>query len=262
MLLRRLAGCLMLALASTPAWACNGTIYLTFDTGSMSQADFIARTLQQYHAKATFFLSNEKTIHGDGSLDPGWAGWWRERQAEGHAFGSHTFDHLVVQRDAPGGKIVVKPGFGSHQGQSVSLSAGQYCQQLRAVDQRFAEMTGNHLDPIWRAPAGRLSPNALAAAKGCGYQHVGWSEAGFSGDELSSETHPNAALLAKSLRELKDGDIFMAHLGIWSRKQAWAPANLSALLAGLQQKGFCFATLREHPQFRDWLAAQKPAPHH
>jgi peptidoglycan/xylan/chitin deacetylase (PgdA/CDA1 family) len=251
-----------LAFTPPPALACNGTIYLTFDTGSMSQADLIARTLQRHQAKATFFLANEKTVHGDDSLDPGWANWWRARVAEGHAFGSHTFDHLVLQHDAPGGRIVVKPGFGAHKGQSVVLSAGQYCQQLRTVDQRFAEMTGSQLDPIWRAPAGRTSPNALAAARGCGYAHVGWSEAGFSGDELPSETHPNASLLAKSLRELKDGDIFMAHLGIWSRKDAWAPANLPTLLARLQQKGFCFATLREHPQYRDWLAAQKPAPHH
>jgi peptidoglycan/xylan/chitin deacetylase (PgdA/CDA1 family) len=48
---------------------------------------------------------------------------------------------------------------------------------------------------------------------------------------------------------LKDGDIFMAHMGIWSRKDPWAPANLEPLIGGLEQKGFCFATLREHPDY-------------
>jgi hypothetical protein len=48
----------------------------------------------------------------------------------------------------------------------------------------------------------------------------------FSGDELSSEKFSNALLLKRALDHLRDGDIFMAHLGIWSRKQAWAPENL------------------------------------
>jgi hypothetical protein len=38
-------------------------------------------------------------------------------------------------------------------------------------------------------------------------------------------------------------------MGIWSRKDPWAPANLEPLIAGLEQKGFCFATLREHPAY-------------
>jgi len=71
----------------------------------------------------------------------------------------------------------------------------------------------------------------------------------FSGDELSSEKFSNPVLLKRALDGLKDGDIFMAHLGIWSRKSAWAPENLEPLIQGLQQKGFCFANLRQHPQF-------------
>lgn len=239
-----------LALSGTaPASACSGTIYLTFDTGSMSQAALIATTLRQYRAKATFFLANEKTVNGDYTLDPAWAPYWRELIKDGHAFGSHTFDHLVWQRDLPDGHISAKPGFGAKAGQAIALTQAAYCQQLRAVDQRFVQLTGKPLDPLWRAPAGRTSPYTLNAASNCGYRHAGWSAAGFSGDELPSERYPNEVLLAKSLRELRDGDIFMAHLGIWSRKQPWASANLAPLLAGLQQKGFCFATLREHPHY-------------
>jgi hypothetical protein len=52
---------------------CRGTVYLTFDTGSQSQAEFIAATLKRHGAKATFFLANEKTVRGDWSLDPSWA---------------------------------------------------------------------------------------------------------------------------------------------------------------------------------------------
>jgi peptidoglycan/xylan/chitin deacetylase (PgdA/CDA1 family) len=228
---------------------CKGTIYLTFDTGSQSQADLIADTLRRHRIKATFFLANEKTVRGDWSLDPSWADFWKARVAEGHAFGTHTFDHVYWKRDAAGGRMLVKPQFGAHAGTVQSWTPQQYCDELRRVDTRFAQLTGRRLDPIFRAPGGHTSPNILAAAKACGYAHVGWAAAGFSGDETSSEAFPNALLLKRALDTLRDGDIFMAHLGIWSRKDPWAPANLEPLIAGLEQKGFCFATLREHPAY-------------
>jgi peptidoglycan/xylan/chitin deacetylase (PgdA/CDA1 family) len=234
---------------SAPA-ACRGTIYLTFDTGSQSQAEFIANTLHAQGIKATFFLANEKTTRGDWSLDPSWAPFWKARVAEGHAFGTHTFDHVYWQRDEAGGDIVVKPQFGAHAGKRATWTAKQYCDELRRVDTRFRELTGRGLDPYFRAPGGHTSPNVLAAAQACGYRHVGWAKAGFSGDETPSETNPNPVLLKRALDGLKDGDIFMAHMGIWSRKDPWAPANLAPLIAGLKQKGFCFATLAAHPDYR------------
>jgi peptidoglycan/xylan/chitin deacetylase (PgdA/CDA1 family) len=169
--------------------------------------------------------------------------------AEGHAFGTHTFDHVYWQRDAAGGQVVVKPQFGAQAGHKLAWSARQYCDELRRADQRFLDLTGRHLDPLFRAPGGHTSPNILAAAKSCGYAHVGWAKAGFSGDETPSEAFPNPVLLKRALDNLKDGDIFMAHLGIWSRKDPWAPADLEPLITGLEQKGFCFATLREHPDY-------------
>jgi peptidoglycan/xylan/chitin deacetylase (PgdA/CDA1 family) len=244
-----LAACFQPAQAAREAPACSGTIYLTFDTGSQSQAQFIADTLRKHHVKATFFMANEKTTRGDWSLDPSWAPYWQARVAEGHAFGTHTFDHVYLQRDGARGAIEVKPQFGANAGKKLSWSPLQYCDELKRVDQRFAELTGRKLDPLWRAPGGRVSPNTLAAARACGYAHVGWSKAGFSGDETSSAAYPNTLLLKRALDRLKDGDIFMAHLGIWSRKDPWAPANLEPLIVGLKQKGFCFATLREHPDY-------------
>lgn len=240
------------AFAGTPA-ACKATAYLTFDTGSQSQAELIASTLRRHDIKATFFLANEKTVRGDWSLDPAWAAYWKARVAEGHAFGSHTFDHVYFQRDAAGGKIVVKPQFGAHAGQRLTMTAQDYCDELRRVDTRFVELTGHHIDPLFRTPGGHASPNILAAVRSCGYSHVGWAPAGFSGDETSSTAYPNAVLLKRALDNLKDGDIFMAHMGIWSRQDPWAPANLEPLIAGLERKGFCFATLRDHPDYRRLL---------
>jgi peptidoglycan/xylan/chitin deacetylase (PgdA/CDA1 family) len=62
-------------------------------------------------------------------------------------------------------------------------------------------------------------------------------------------------LLKKALVTIRPGDILVAHLGIWSRQDPWAPAVLEPVIVGLKARGFCFATLREHPAYRAWVAA-------
>ncbi len=95
---------------------------------------------------------------------------------------------------------------------------------------------------LWRAPGGRTTALALKAAEACGYRHVAWAPAGFLGDELPSSTYPNELLLKRALAGIRNGDILMAHLGIWSRKDPFAPM-LDPLIGGLKNKGFCFATI-------------------
>jgi hypothetical protein len=53
-------------------------------------------------------------------------------------------------------------------------------------------------------------------------------------------------LLKQALAGIRAGDFLMAHLGIWSRQDPYAPM-LDPLIAGLKDRGLCFATLREHP---------------
>lgn len=129
------------------------------------------------------------------------------------------------------------------------MAASEYCEQLERASDRLRALTGQNTLPVFRAPGGKTSPQLLASAKACGYRHVGWAPAGFLGDELPSEKFSNDALLRKALEGIRPGDILMAHLGIWSRKDAWAPAVLEPLIVGLKAKGFCFLTLREHPYY-------------
>ncbi|MGA9963498.1 MAG: polysaccharide deacetylase family protein [Azonexus sp.] len=217
--------------------ACSGTLYLTFDTGNMRHAELIAETLAKHKARATFFVANEKTLRGDYALDPAWAPYWHARVAEGHAFGSHTWRHGSFRQDQ--GKLT---RYRLMDGTTENLDGEAICAELRHSDYRFKELTGRPLDPLWRAPGGRTTPLTLKAAQACGYRHVGWAPAGFLGDELPSETYPNQLLVERALKNLKDGDIVMAHLGIWSRKDPFAPA-LDELLGKLKARGFCFATL-------------------
>jgi peptidoglycan/xylan/chitin deacetylase (PgdA/CDA1 family) len=228
-------------LGSLIADACEKTVYLTLDTGSMGPAEEIARVLRRHSVRVTFFLANEKTTRGDHSLDPSWAAYWKARVSEGHAFGSHTFRHWYFRRDLADGKVA----YISREGKREDLDAAGVCRELKRSEEAFRAMTGRAYDPIWRAPGGRTTSLAIRYAAQCGFkEHTGWAPAGFLGDELPSETYPNRKLLADALARIRDGDILVMHLGIWSRKDPFWPM-LDPLITGLKAKGFCFATIPE-----------------
>ena len=96
--------------------------------------------------------------------------------------------------------------------------------------------------PLWRAPGGITTPNALRMAESCGLRHQGWTQNGFLGDELNSDAHPNAALRDRALRSVRDGEVLVMHWGVRSRKDPYANI-LEDVLAGLQARGFCFGQL-------------------
>ena len=230
---------------------CKKPVYLTFDTGHMEVAPLVAEVLRRQQVRVTFFGANERTKEGDGSLGNHWAPWWHARAQEGHEFAPHTWDHVYWRGDLAGKQslsFTVRPSAGPREGETYVLSAAGYCEQLHRAADRLKEMTGRPALPLFRAPGGKTSPQLLAAARTCGYTHVGWSDAGFLGDELSSDKFSNSALVRKALRDIRSGDILLAHLGIWSRKDPWAPAVLEPLITGLKERGFCFRTLREHPE--------------
>ncbi len=239
-----------------PSTACQQAVYLTFDTGHMGVAPLIAEVLKRHQVRVTFFAANERTQVGDGSLGEHWAGWWRERALEGHEFASHTLDHAYWRADLPGSptQFQIRPSAGAQQGRDRVMNAAQYCQQIDAAARRLQEITGQPALPLFRAPGGKTSPALLRAALSCGYAHVGWSPAGFLGDELPSERYSNALLLEQALRKIRAGDVLVAHLGIWSRRDPWAPTVLEPLLVGLKERGFCFATLKEHPAYQAHIA--------
>ncbi|MDG4633912.1 hypothetical protein, partial [Enterococcus faecalis] len=94
------------------------------------------------------------------------------------------------------------------------FDAAGYCAELARPAERFAAITGQPMGAIFRAPGGKTSPALLKAASACGWTHVGWAPAGFLGDELPSDQHPNAQLLQRALRDVRAGDVLLAHLGI------------------------------------------------
>ncbi|MBK7546658.1 MAG: polysaccharide deacetylase family protein [Rhodoferax sp.] len=236
---------------------CEKPLYFTFETGNMDAAPLIAEVLARQKVKVTFFAANERTRVGDGSLGNHWAPWWKARAAEGHELASLTYDRVVWRGDVPGlePRFRVQPTSGALEGREFTWDAKKYCEQIAYAAERLQDHTGKKPLPLFRAPTGKTSPRLLNVARACGYEHVGWSATGVLGDDLPSEKFSNEALLKKSLKDIKPGDVLVAHLGTWSRKDPWAPAVLEPLIMGLKEKGFCFETLRTHPAYKDRIAA-------
>ncbi|MBR0675955.1 polysaccharide deacetylase family protein [Roseomonas alkaliterrae] len=228
------------ARAQGPAACRAGTVYLTIDTGWGREAERVAEILRNRGVRATLFVANEPTHTGERALGPGWAAFWRARAAEGHVFASHTDRHWYFRGDpAPGRVRYVSRG---REGQEV-LDQAAMCRELARPIERLREAVPDAVVlPLWRAPGGITTPNAIRLGEGCGLRHQGWTANGFLGDELPSDAHPNAALLARALRFTRDGEVMVMHWGIRSRREPFVHV-LDEVIAGLQARGFCFATL-------------------
>jgi len=228
-----------LSAAAQPA-ACRGTIHLTIDTGWSREAEQIAAILRRRQVRATLFIADEPTFRGDRTLDDSWAPFWRERAAEGHVFASHTWRHWYFRGDPGPGQT----RFAARQGPGVeTLDQRGLCAELERPIARLRQMAPNAaVLPLWRAPGGITTPNALAMAAACGLRHQGWTANGFWGDELDSAAHPNASLARRAIANTRDGEVVVLHWGVRSRREPFALV-LEEVIAGLQARGFCFAPL-------------------
>ena len=221
---------------------CRGPVYLTIDTGWGREAEQIAGVLRRHHVRATLFLANEPTFRGDSSLSEGWAPFWRARAAEGHAFASHTWRHWYFTRDLGDGRVVFRSR--RNEGEEVLDRAALCAELARPIEALRSVAPEARVLPLWRAPGGIVTPNAVRLAAACGLKHQGWTRNGFLGDELDSATHPNAALLRRNLDRIGPGEVLVMHWGVRSRREPFG-AIMEELVTGLLARGFCFEILPE-----------------
>ncbi len=263
---RVLAGTLSLSLSLSLAWAaaaqpsaavnlvpasaaCDKPVYLTFDTGSMDVAPLVAVVLQRQQVRATFFAGMHPTASGD-SLDASWAPWWKARAAEGHAFAARTRDEVVWVGDANArdAQFIVRPTQGAFAGRTFTWPAAKYCENITATADRLAHVTGERPLPLYRAAGGKGSPRLQAAAKACGYTQVSGQAPGFASGAPQAKD-PTDAQITQAVARVRAGDVLAVPLGAWSRQVPQVPVGLDQWIAGLKAQGFCFATLREHPDY-------------
>jgi peptidoglycan/xylan/chitin deacetylase (PgdA/CDA1 family) len=230
------------AALATPALAQRcAPLYLTIDTGWSREAEQIAGILNRRGVRATLFVADEPTFRGDRTLSDAWAPFWRARAAEGHAFASHTWRHWYFRSDpSPTQVNFVNRGSG---GGSEVLDQASLCAELARPTDALRRMAPDaRILPLWRAPGGITTPNAIRLAAACGLRHQGWTRNGFLGDELDAAKHPNATLLRRNLAAIRANEVLVMHWGVRSRQEPFA-AILDELLAGLLARGFCFDIL-------------------
>jgi peptidoglycan/xylan/chitin deacetylase (PgdA/CDA1 family) len=228
------------ALAQAPA-RCAGAVYLTIDTGWSREAERIAEILRRHGIRATLFMADEPTFRGDTTLSDAWAPFWRARAAEGHVFASHTWRHWYFRAD-PSPRRVAYASRRRGEGAEV-LDGAALCAELAKPVEALRRMVPDaKVLPLWRAPGGIVTPNAVSLASACGLRHQGWTRNGFLGDELDSEKHPNAALLRRNLSAIRPGEVLVMHWGVRTRREPFA-GILEELVTGLLARGLCFETL-------------------
>jgi peptidoglycan/xylan/chitin deacetylase (PgdA/CDA1 family) len=227
------------ARATSPA-ICKGPLYLTIDTGWSREAEQIALVLRRAGIRATLFVADEPTSRGDTTLSEAWAPFWRARAAEGHVFASHTWRHWYFRADPTPDSVRYVPRGG---GRGEWLNQEELCAELAwPVDRLRRTVPEAVVLPLWRAPGGITTPNALRMAAACGLRHQGWTRNGFLGDELDSAQHPNGALLRRNLASIRAGEVLVMHWGVRSRREPFA-GILEPLVTGLIDRGFCFEPL-------------------
>jgi peptidoglycan/xylan/chitin deacetylase (PgdA/CDA1 family) len=219
---------------------CAGPVYLTIDTGWSREAEAIAAILARHRLRATLFVADERTHRGDTTLSEAWAPFWRARAAEGHVFASHTWRHWYFRADPAPGQVRYVQRDGP--GEAVLDQAAMCAELARPIEALRRMVPDAVVLPIWRAPGGITTPNALRLAAGCGLRHQGWTRNGFLGDELDAAAHPNAALLRRNLANIRPGEVLVMHWGVRSRREPFA-AILEPLVEGLIARGLCFETL-------------------
>jgi peptidoglycan/xylan/chitin deacetylase (PgdA/CDA1 family) len=237
-----------LAVDATPVTVCSNPVYLTVDPGNMEYAPRIAEVLRRQQAHVTFWVSNQDTKNGEGSLGNQWATWWKLVADQGHEFASQTYDHVYWRSDLPGYKTAfrMKPTSGAYAGREFTFDPPKYCEQVAHAARRIEDFSGKKSLPLFHAPGGNTSPRLLAAASACGFAHVAITRAGLMG---------NGALLKSAIAEVRPGDVLLANLNAASGTEPWALGNLEPLIVGLKARGLCFDSLRRHPAYVDWIGS-------
>jgi peptidoglycan/xylan/chitin deacetylase (PgdA/CDA1 family) len=250
---RLLAGLLLLASAQMPlqaadaAVSCATPVYLTVDPANMDYAPRLAEVLRRQQVRVTYWVSNQRTQNGEGSLGNQWGSWWKQVAQQGHDFASQTYDHVLWRGDLPGYKpsFRIRPTTGSFAGREFTYDPAKYCEQIDHAARRSEDFTGKKALPLFHAPGGAASAKLLAAASACGYAHVGFAQAATLGRRS----------LAAEIAAVQTGDVLLADLNAKGGQEPWATANLEPLLVGLKARGLCFASLRQHPAYQGWISS-------
>ena len=236
-------------------------LYLVFAAGDMHSARQIAPVLQRAQVKATFFAGNSPTEEGDSVLSRQWGEWWRQIANDGHALAVQPWDLPLLRGDLPpkrGGGFRVKVQAGVLAGRDFTWDGDKYCKALKEATEWMSFYGGRDALPLFHAPGGVMTPKLEKVTRACGYAHVSWPAHFIAGDGTSGEEALRRAFAGENVQP---GAILLAHMGAWGgQSDEEVVTAFGQLLDGLKERGYCFKTLDEHPDYQQWVKQHAPAP--
>ncbi len=185
-------------------------IYLTFDAGyENGNTPAILDALKKHNVSATFFV----------------VGTYLESQPdlilrmknEGHTVGNHTWHHPDMSQLA---------------------SKDAFEKELKDVEDKYLEITGEEMTKFYRPPQGKYSELNLQMAKDLGYKTFFWSLAYVDWYENDQPTKEEA--LDKLLTRIHPGAIVLLHSTSKTNAEI-----LDELLTRWEEMGYTFGTLSD-----------------
>ncbi len=185
-------------------------IYLTFDAGyENGNTPAILDALKKHNVSATFFV----------------VGTYLESQPdlilrmknEGHTVGNHTWHHPDMSQLA---------------------SKDAFEKELKDVEDKYLEITGEEMTKFYRPPQGKYSELNLQMAKDLGYKTFFWSLAYVDWYENDQPTEEEA--FDKLLTRIHPGAIVLLHSTSKTNAEI-----LDELLTRWEEMGYTFGTLSD-----------------
>lgn len=188
----------------------NKKVYLTFDCGyENGNTKPILDTLNKHQAKATFFVVGHFLETAQHLI--------QEMVKEGHTIGNHTYHH---------------------KGFEVLEDKEAFEEELKLVESKYQELTGESMTKFYRPPQGKCSKTNLQLAKELGYDTFFWSLA-YKDWDVNDQPSKEEAISILTKR-VHPGAVILLHNTSKTNAEM-----LDDFLTELEKMGYEFGTLEE-----------------
>lgn len=185
-------------------------IYLTFDAGyENGNTPAILEALKKHNAKGTFFVVGNFLETSPKLV--------KQMVVEGHTVGNHTWHHPEMSKIS---------------------DVAAFEKELKDVETRYQEITGEELTRFYRPPQGKYNTQNLQMASNLGYKTFFWSLAYVDWNVDNQPTKEEA--FDKLLTRIHPGAIVLLHSTSKTNEEI-----LDELLTKWEEMGYTFAPLSE-----------------
>lgn len=190
-------------------------VALTFDDGpDAKQTPAILDLLQQYHAKATFFVVGKRVAANPDIV--------RLAFSRGHEIGNHTYNHAYFNK---------------------TISLNKFEEEVQQTEDQIQKITGQRTH-LFRPPGGYYNAQMIKACMKESYLTILWS---WHQDTMDWSSPGKDRIVKKVLGNIRNGDIVLMHDYVKGSNQTIEA--LKEILPALAKQGYRFITVSELLQY-------------